>query len=284
MMDEKRKQELIQNRNETKRIFMKQDLLVLRKKVKRMENDLRSKESPSVVEESECEEDVWENTSGNDNAGKKSDEFSAAEAAPGRRCVLKVRDKTRLAVKSLFVPGGPRSEVKERLMTMWNSGELHKVLSSGLATLSYEVTRGLPSVGGELAEMLSLTDGLHHFLSGEEILLITQTCARVLETINQSGDTNNSLSTVLSLLQLAWTQQMVVSEELCSAVISSIYDLVSVEEESSVMTPQVVSQVFRLLSVVTSQPQHYAALCQGGGEDTDCPVHMISFLTHYCSR
>ena len=201
-----------------------------------------------------------------------------------RRCVLKVRDKTRLAVKSLFVPGGPRSEVKERLMTMWNSADLHEVLSSGLATLSSAVTRGLPSVGGELAEMLSLTDGLHHFLSGEEILLITQTCARVLETINQSGDTNNSLSTVLSLLQLAWTQQMVVSEELCSAVISSIYDLVSVEEESSVMTPQVVSQVFRLLSVVTSQPQHYAALCQGGGEDTDCPVHMISFLTHYCSR
>ena len=268
------------NRNETKRIFMKQDLLVLWQKGKRMENDLRSTVSPSVVEESECEEDVWENTSGNDNAGKKSDEFSA----PGRRCVLKVRDKTRLAVKSLFLPGGPRSEVKERLMTMWNSGELHKVLSSGLATLSYAVTRGLPSVGGELAEMLSLTDGLHHFLSGEEILLITQTCARVLETINQSGDTNNSLSIVLSLLQLAWTQQMVVSEELCSAVISSIYDLVSVEEESSVMTPQVVSQVFRLLSVVTSQPQHYAALCQGGGEDTDCPVHMISFLTHYCSR
>ena len=153
------------NRNETKRIFMKQDLLVLRKKVKRMENDLRSKESPSVVEESEGEEDVWENTSENDNTGKKADEFAAAEAAPGRRCVLKVRDKTRLAVKSLFVPGGPRSEVKERLMTMWNSGELHKVLSSGLATLSYEVTRGLPSVGGELAEMLSLTDGLHHFLS-----------------------------------------------------------------------------------------------------------------------
>ena len=149
------------NRNETKRIFMKQDLLVLRQKVKRMENDLRSTVSPSVVEESECEEDVWENTSGNDNAGKKSDEFSA----PGRRCVLNVRDKTRLAVKSLFVPGGPRSEVKERLMTMWNSADLHEVLSSGLATLSSAVTRGLPSVGGELAEMLSLTDGLHHFLS-----------------------------------------------------------------------------------------------------------------------
>ena len=59
---------------------MKQDLLVLRQKVKRMENDLRSTVSPSVVEESECEEDVWENTSGNDNAGKKSDESEAAPA------------------------------------------------------------------------------------------------------------------------------------------------------------------------------------------------------------
>ena len=97
------------------------------------------------------------------------------------------------------------------------------------------------------------------------------------------GDTT-SLSTVLSLLLLAWTQGMEVSEELCSAVISSIYDLVSLKDVSSVINPRLVSQVFRLLSVVTSHPQHFAALCQGGGEDTDCPVHMISFLTHYCSR
>ena len=115
-------------------------------------------------------------------------------------------------------------------------------------------------------------------LTRHKILQITQTCAKVLQSINQSRDTSG-LSTVLSLLQLAWTQWLELSEELCSAVLTSIYNLVSLKD---VINPQLVGQVFRLLSVVSSHPQQYAALCKGGEEqETDCPIHMISFLTHY---
>ena len=111
-----------------------------------------------------------------------------------------------------------------------------------------------------------------------------QTCTKVLQSINQSRDTSG-LSTVLSLLQLAWTQRLELSEELCSAVLTSIYDLVSLKDVTAVINPQLVGQVFRLLSVVSSHLQKYAALCKGGEEqETDCPIHMISFLTHYCSR
>ena len=88
-----------------------------------------------------------------------------------------------------------------------------------------------------------------------------QTCAKVLQSINQSRDTSG-LSTVLSLLQLAWTQRLELREELCSAVLTSIYNLVSLKDVTAVINPQLVGQVFRLLSVVSSHPQQYAALCK----------------------
>ena len=81
-----------------------------------------------------------------------------------------------------------------------------------------------------------------------------QTCTKVLQSINQSRDTSG-LSTVLSLLQLAWTQRLELSEELCSAVLTSIYDLVSLKDVTAVINPQLVGQVFRLLLVVSSHPQ-----------------------------
>ena len=175
-----------------------------------------------------------------------------------------------------------RSDVKISLLT--NTDNLPEVLSGCLASLSCEVTRALPSVGGELGEMLELTESLHHFMSGWDFLLMTQTSAQVLETINQTGDTT-ALATVLSLLVLAWSHQLVLTEELSSSIITNIYDLVSMRDVASVINPELVSKVFRLLSVlVCSQPQHYGALCKGGGEDIECPLHMISFLTHYCSR
>ena len=112
----------------------------------------------------------------------------------------------------------------------------------------------LPSVAGELSEMVSLTDSLNHFLTRHEILQITQTCAKVLQSINQSRDTSG-LSTVLSLLQLAWTQWLELGEKLCSAVLTSIYNLVSLKDVTAVINPQLVGQVFRLLLVVSSHPQ-----------------------------
>ena len=67
---------------------------------------------------------MFENTNVT-NENKKADEnttkFNAAEAAAGWRCVQKVRDETKLAVKCWFLSGGPRSAGKESLITMWNS-------------------------------------------------------------------------------------------------------------------------------------------------------------------
>ena len=279
MLEEKKKQERTLKRIETRRMFLKQDLQVLGQKLREKENESRKKESPTFIEESESEEEGPENTSetANENVGENT--------AAGRRCVLKVRDKTRLAVErmSLMSEGPQWCDEKTRLMMLTPTSNPRDVLSTSLATLRRAVSQALPSVGGELGELLSLTESLHHLLSVEESLLITETCVKVLQSINQSGD-SSSLATVLSLLQLAWRPKLELSEELCSVVITSIYDLVSLGDVSSVINPQLVSQVFRLLSVVSSHPRHCAALCKGGGEDSDCPVHMISFLTHYCSR
>ena len=244
-------------------MFLKQDLQVLAQKLKEKENDSRRNESPTIIEESESEEEEAK------KASENTSEVKAAEAVRGRRCVVKVRDQTRQAVERLALMSedeGARCAVKTSLLRLTPANNLHKVLSTSLATLSSAVSQALPSVGEELSEMLSLTDNLHHLMSGAEILLITQTCAQVLQTIKQSGD-SSSLATVLSLLQLAWRPKLELSEELCSAVITSIYDLVSLGDVSSVINPQLVSQVFRLLSVVSRHPRHCAALCKGGGED-----------------
>ena len=264
MLEEKKKQERTLKRIETRRMFLKQDLQVLGQKLREKENESRKRESPTFIEESESEEEGPENTS--ENANENVSENTAA----GRRCVLKVRDKTRLAVERMsLMSEGPRwCDEKTRLMMLTPTINPRDVLSTSLATLRRAVSQALPSVGEELSEMLrlSVTDNLHHLMSGAEILLITQTCAQVLQTIKQSGD-SSSLATVLSLLQLAWRPKLELSEELCSAVITSIYDLVSLGDVSSVINPQLVSQVFRLLSVVSRHPRHCAALCKGGGED-----------------
>ena len=296
ILEEKNKQKMAVERIESRRMFLKQDLQVLGQTLKRKENDLKRKEIPSIIEESESEEEgredsserASENAIDDTNKNKKARESSrkcgVVKPPAVRHCVVEVRDKTRLAVERLFLMSeGAGWDEKASLMMRTPTDQLPDVLSSCLATLSSEVTRALPRLGGELSEMLRLTESLHHLLSVEESLLITETCVKVLQSINQSGE-RSSLASLLSLLQLAWTPRLELSEELSSAVIASIYDLVSLGDVSSVINPELVSQVFRLLSVISSHPQHYGALCQGGGEGSDCPVHMISFLTHYCSR
>ena len=285
MLEEKKKQERTLKRIETRRMFLKQDLQVLGQKLREKENESRKKESPTFIEESESEEEGPENTS------ETANENVSENTAAGRRCVLKVRDKTRLAVErmSLMSEGPQWCDEKTRLMMLTPTSNPREVLSTSLATLRRAVSQALPSVGGELGELLSLTESLHHLMTGEEILLITQTCAQVLRSINQSGKGSSpaSLPSLLSLLQLAWSSGPVMSEELCSAVISSVsslYDLVSLRDPASLINPQLVSQVFRLVALVSTYPQLYGALCRGGGEESDCPLHMISFLTHYCSR
>ena len=62
LLEEKKKQERVEKQLETRRMFIKQDLQVLRQKLKRKENASWRKESPTIVEESESEEDAHENT------------------------------------------------------------------------------------------------------------------------------------------------------------------------------------------------------------------------------
>ena len=107
--------------------------------------------------------------------------FTAGGPTRGGRCVLKVIDNRLRNVEKCLMSEEAKSDMMRRLILMANTHNLHELLSSSLATLSSVVTQAMPSIGGELYEMLSLTDGFNH---------------KVLQSINQSRD-NSSLSTIV---------------------------------------------------------------------------------------